>query len=204
MNIPSIYQLKKSFQHLLRPLNQHLVHLGISANQVTLFAFFLSAFWGGALYLQPTSSFVLLGVPFVLLIRMALNAIDGMLAREHNMQSNLGTFLNELGDVLSDTALYLPFALHPLVPSSSLIFILFGAYLTEITGLIAPMIGVSRRYEGPFGKSDRAVAFALLAVLLSQAPTLSTWLIPYLLYLMLFLTLLTTLNRVRSALREAS
>jgi CDP-diacylglycerol--glycerol-3-phosphate 3-phosphatidyltransferase len=35
---------------------------------------------------------------------MALNAIDGMLAREHDMQSPLGAMLNELGDVLSDVA----------------------------------------------------------------------------------------------------
>jgi len=43
---------------------------------------------------------------------MALNAIDGMLAREHHMQSKLGAILNELGDVVSDTVLI--FLLHSL------------------------------------------------------------------------------------------
>ena len=52
-------------------------------------------------------------LPPVLLARMALNAVDGMLAREHAMQSALGAILNELGDVLSDTALYLPLAAAP-------------------------------------------------------------------------------------------
>ena len=42
---------------------------------------------------------------------MALNAIDGMLAREYGQKSRLGAYLNELGDVVSDAALYAPFAL---------------------------------------------------------------------------------------------
>lgn len=42
-------------------------------------------------------------------IRMALNALDGMLARECNQQTRLGAILNETGDVISDIALYLPF-----------------------------------------------------------------------------------------------
>ena len=41
---------------------------------------------------------------------MALNAIDGMLAREFNQKSRLGGYLNEITDVVSDAALYLPFA----------------------------------------------------------------------------------------------
>ena len=37
----------------------------------------------------------------VLFLRMALNAIDGMLAREFNQKTNLGAYLNELTDVIS-------------------------------------------------------------------------------------------------------
>jgi phosphatidylglycerophosphate synthase len=39
---------------------------------------------------------------------MALNALDGMLARECNQQTRLGAILNETGDVISDIALYFP------------------------------------------------------------------------------------------------
>ena len=49
----------------------------------------------------------LLGLPIVLALRMALNAADGMLAREHGQASPLGFYLNELGDIISDAALYL-------------------------------------------------------------------------------------------------
>ena len=54
---------------------------------------------------------VFLLIPVWLLVRMALNAIDGMLAREFGQKSGLGAYLNEIGDVVSDAALYAPFAL---------------------------------------------------------------------------------------------
>ena len=49
---------------------------------------------------------------------MAFNAIDGMLAREFGQKSRLGAYLNELTDVVSDAALYLPFAWLPPFPGS--------------------------------------------------------------------------------------
>ena len=105
----SVYQLKPAFQGLLRPLVSWLAAHGISANQITLAALLLSCVQGLAMVLW--SGWPLLLLPLVLLLRMGLNAIDGMLAREHAMKTPLGAFLNELGDVLSDTALYLPLAL---------------------------------------------------------------------------------------------
>jgi CDP-diacylglycerol--glycerol-3-phosphate 3-phosphatidyltransferase len=97
---------------------------------------------------------------------MALNAIDGMLAREHNMQSDLGGILNELGDVISDTALYLPFAFVPGISPLFLVTVVLLSVLSEMVGVVAVQIGASRRYDGPMGKSDRAFAFGLLALLL--------------------------------------
>jgi hypothetical protein len=41
---------------------------------------------------------------------MAFHAIDGMLAREHQMANTTGAILNEALDLLSEAALTLPFA----------------------------------------------------------------------------------------------
>jgi CDP-diacylglycerol--glycerol-3-phosphate 3-phosphatidyltransferase len=49
-------------------------------------------------------------IPLWMFLRMAFNAIDGLLAREFGQKSRLGAYLNELTDVISDAALYLPFA----------------------------------------------------------------------------------------------
>ena len=84
----SVYALKPKFQALLRPLVQRLAQRGISANQVTLLACGLSILIGLLISLCLSSDWLwgLLLLPIFLFVRMAMNAIDGMLAREHAQQ----------------------------------------------------------------------------------------------------------------------
>ncbi|WP_275099380.1 CDP-alcohol phosphatidyltransferase family protein [Sedimenticola hydrogenitrophicus] len=197
--MPSIYDLKPAFQGLLRPLCARLAAGGITPNQITLAALLLSLANGTALALYATEAWPLLLLPAVLLVRMALNALDGMLAREHGMQSRLGAVLNELGDVLADAALYLPLALVPGVPATLVVLLVFLAILTEFAGIQAIQIGAERRYDGPFGKSDRALLFGAIGLLLGLGFSPGPWLM-LLLALAAVLALLTVLNRVRHAL----
>lgn len=196
----SIYDIKPAFQNLLRPLCQTLAKQGITANQVTIAALLLSLIAGGALAFSAQTG-VFLIIPLVLFVRMALNAIDGMLAREHNMKTPLGAILNELCDVISDVALYLPFALLPQVSLWLVIVLVIIAIFTEMTGIIAVQIGASRRYEGPMGKSDRAFVFGLLALLLGLGVSIGQWL-NLIFALMLILSIYTVFNRARHALME--
>ena len=105
----SIYDLKPRFQSLLRPATNYLAARKITANQVTLSTLLLSIVVGVLILMFQDYHWPLLLVPVVMVVRMALNAIDGMLAREHDMKTPFGAVLNELGDVISDAALYLPF-----------------------------------------------------------------------------------------------
>src|SRR4051812_38661529 len=97
----SIYELKPRFQALLRPLTASLFRAGVTANQVTIAACVVSVVIGAALVLYPAPALFAL-VPAWLFLRMAFNAIDGMLAREFRQASPLGAYLNELTDVISD------------------------------------------------------------------------------------------------------
>lgn len=200
--MPSIYELKSRFQTFLRPCNAKLVKYGVTANQVTVFALFLSFAAGACIAYAPDSNIPLLAVPVVMFVRMALNAIDGMLAREHNMKSNLGAILNELGDVISDAVLYLPFALIPSVNPVVIVLIVVLSVISEMTGVIGVQIGASRRYDGPMGKSDRAFTFGLIALLLGLDIKIEKWLSCYLV-VTAFLLVLTIINRARAALKEA-
>jgi CDP-diacylglycerol--glycerol-3-phosphate 3-phosphatidyltransferase len=72
----------------------------------------------------------------------------------------------------------------------------------EAAGVAARTIGASRRYDGPLGKSDRALAFSILAVAaFFQVLAPALWM-PLVLAALLLLALLTILNRVRAALAE--
>ena len=196
----SIYQLKPAFQGLLRPLVRSLAGAGISANQVTLAAVVL-AFAVSAALLLCGGRTVLLLLPFALFLRMALNAIDGMLAREHGQMSKLGAVLNELGDVLADAAMYLPLALRPEFPPVAVVLLVLFAVIVEMTGVIGVQVGASRRYDGPFGKSDRAFAFGALGLALGLGAPAGIWL-DALLWLLVALSAITIVNRARCALAE--
>jgi len=200
--LATIYDLKPAFQGLLRRPANALARAGVTANQVTLAALLMSAAAGLLLLAFPTDRRVLALVPVVLFLRMALNAIDGMLAREHGMKSKLGAVLNELGDVVSDAFLYLPFAFVPDVPAGWVVLVVLVGILGEMTGVVAVQVGASRRYDGPFGKSDRAFLFGLLALLLAIGVEPGAW-IGVLLAAACALGVLTVVNRARAALREA-
>jgi CDP-diacylglycerol--glycerol-3-phosphate 3-phosphatidyltransferase len=197
----SIYDLKPKFQALLRPIVGRLAAAKVTANQVTIAAAALSGLTGALLLRYPTSRWALFAVPAVLFLRMALNAIDGMLAREHNQKSRLGAVLNELGDVLADAALYLPFAAVPGLPAPIIVMIVVLAIVGEMAGVVAIQIGAERRYDGPMGKSDRAFAFGLLALLLGFGIAPGVW-SAALLTLVALLAMLTILNRSRRALAK--
>lgn len=198
----SVYDLKPRFQALLRPLVSLLVSRGVTANQVTVGATLASIATGLALWGLAGSRLSLLLLPLVLFLRMALNAIDGMIAREHNQQSRLGAILNEAGDVVSDAALYLalvpalaPFGAH----GWPIVLFVIAAILTEFVGVAAQAIGGGRRYDGPMGKSDRAAAIGLIAFLVAVGVPSGNW-IDVAVLLLTALAIWTSFNRARRAL----
>jgi CDP-diacylglycerol--glycerol-3-phosphate 3-phosphatidyltransferase len=199
----SIYDLKPKFQALLRPLTRRLAHWGVTANMVTIAAALLSLAAGAAVACWPDQDWPLLLLPGILFVRMALNAIDGMLAREHDMKTRLGAALNELGDVVSDAALYLPLALVRGVRPALLVVLVVLAVIGEMTGVVAVQIGSSRRYDGPLGKSDRAFALGALALLLGCGVPRGPW-VDIVLGVLIALAALTVVQRARRALKEGN
>jgi CDP-diacylglycerol--glycerol-3-phosphate 3-phosphatidyltransferase len=199
--MPSVYDLKPAFQGLLRPVCRALARAGVTANQVTVAAVLLSAAAGGLIVWQPAARWPLLLLPAVLLLRMALNALDGMLAREHGMKSALGGFLNELGDVVSDAVLYLPLGLLPGVEPWLVVAVVMLAALTEMTGVVAVQIGASRRYDGPMGKSDRALVLSAAGLALGLGAPAARFM-NVLLWLLAALLAATVVRRARGALAE--
>ncbi len=197
----TIYDLKPAFQNALRPTCRALARAGVTANQVTVSAAIFSLLIGGLIALFPAERWPFFLVPLWLFVRMALNAIDGMLAREHGMQSALGGVLNELGDVVSDAGLYLPFALVPGLSAPLIVTIVVLAVTSEMTGVVGVQIGASRRYDGPMGKSDRAFVFGLLALLVGLGLEPGLW-ATLGLSVVVVLLFLTIVNRARRALRE--
>ena len=197
----SIYELKPKFQNLLRPLVRRLYGAGVTANQVTLAACVLSILLGALLikFADVYTLFFLL--PVWMFLRMALNAIDGMLAREFNQKTTLGGYLNEATDVISDAALYLPFAFVAPFGWGIIALVIFLAFMSEFLGVLGQLHGSGRRYDGPMGKSDRAFVFGLIGTIYAVFGQLPSW-FSWALYAVALLLVLTCINRVRMGLKS--
>ncbi|QHA84674.1 CDP-alcohol phosphatidyltransferase family protein [Pseudomonas mediterranea] len=197
----SIYQLKPAFQNLLRPTVQRLYNKGVTANQVTLLAGIISVLVGAVIAWSASHPWVFVLVPVWMFLRMALNAVDGMLAREFGQQSHLGAYLNELCDIIADAALILPFAL---IPDASLLLVLLVTLLalfSEYAGVLGAMVGASRRYDGPMGKSDRAFVCGVLATGIALGWFGALW-VDAVMAAVAALLVYTLVNRVRHGLDQ--
>jgi len=195
----SVYQIKPKFQQLLKPLLDAMYRAGFTANGITWMAIILSVGTGIFCWCYPGKTALLI-MPLALLIRMALNALDGMMARLYNMQSTAGEVLNELGDVVSDVFIFAPtgvlFGVNPIL----LIAFLLLSMVNEYAGILGKAVSGERRYEGPMGKSDRALVVGVFSLIACFTDAL----LPYSNYLfgaVLFLLCLSTGVRIRNMLK---
>lgn len=178
-----------------------LARIGVTANEVTVVTCIASVLLGSWLCFQKPKW--MLALPVFFFARMAMNAVDGMLAREFGQKSRLGTYLNELCDVVADVFLYLPFAFLPGFRPFWMGVVILLAGISEMTGVVAVMAGASRRYDGPMGKSDRAFVFGALALWAGLGLSVSPFVAALFSLAVGSLLVITILNRVRNGLAEA-
>lgn len=198
----SVYKLKPKFQQLLTPILLFLNKKKITANQITISSILLSVIIGVLFWNADVSNWFYLSLPIGLLIRMALNALDGMMARKFNQTSKLGEVLNEVGDIVSDVIIFFP--LIKFQPESLYLIIVFIALsiINEFAGLLGKVVGKERRYEGPVGKSDRALILGIYGLIIFFGVDISGY-SQYIFALIIVFLMISTYTRLKKSLNEA-
>ena len=198
----SVYKLKPKFQQLLHPLLVWLHRRGVTANEITVVAIVFS-FGIGVLFWEASAvPLFFLALPIGLLVRMILNALDGMMAREFGQTSRLGEVLNEVGDVVSDVFIFFPLLkYHPESLYWVVAFIVLSV-LNEFAGVIGKVLGGQRRYEGPMGKSDRALLMGIYGLLAYFGVGIQTY-SQVVFAIVIALLLLSTFTRLKKGLYAA-
>lgn len=197
----SIYEIKPKFQQLLLPIVDWMRKIGMTPNQVTILALVLSIVTGIILSIFHENKWIYILMPIVMFVRMALNAIDGVMAKKYQMKSHLGFLLNELGDVISDLFLFIPFVFIAEDYGIGIMLFISLSIISEMAGVTVRVIGSSRRYDGPMGKSDRAFIVGFISFLIFVHLNI----IPYLhfvFYVCSILMLINIYNRITNGLKE--
>ena len=194
----SIYKLKTKFQNLLMPICEKLVKLEVSPNQITVTTVLLNIVFAGLIYKFNDYKLIYLTVPVFLFLRMALNALDGMIANKFNQKTKMGVFYNEAGDIVSDTVFFYVFLRVIGINEVYNLLFVFLSILSEYVGVTAMMVDNKRHYEGPMGKSDRAFLISLLAIVYYF---IGNKYFDYVLILAIVLLVFTIFNRVYSSVK---
>jgi CDP-diacylglycerol--glycerol-3-phosphate 3-phosphatidyltransferase len=197
-----LYALKPTFQRSLAGVEGWLVARRVHPDVLTAAALGLSLIGGILLYAASAAPWLLLLVPVLALGRLALNALDGLVARRTGQARPWGEVLNELGDRLADVALLGGLALAPAsdgrLGAVALVIVLLTSYL----GLLGKAAGAAREYGGVMGKADRMLLLALAAPLAAVAGR-PDWLNAYLAVVLAgaLVTLLQRGRRIHARLR---
>ena len=197
----SVYKLKPKFQKLLQPILFLLRKIGVSPNQITIFTVFFSIALGFFLFFGIENKVWFLFVSLGLLLRMALNALDGMMAKQFNLQSKKGEILNELGDIISDVAIFFPFIYFDSLKTEYIIIFIVLSIINEFCGILSKSIYGIRRYDGPMGKSDRALLVGLICIALYFTDSILLYL-DYIFLLGSFLMLISSYLRLTKSKRN--
>lgn len=198
----SIYKLKPKFQQILNPILLFLHKYKVTANQITIGSILLSVLIALLFWNADTNTWYFLSLPIGLLLRMAFNALDGMMARKFNQVSKLGEVLNEVGDIVSDVVIFFP--LLKFQPESLYIVITFIllSVINEFSGLLGKAIGTDRRYDGPMGKSDRAFLLGVYGLMQFFGVDISDY-SNFIFGAIILLLVLSTFTRLKKALNGA-
>jgi CDP-diacylglycerol---glycerol-3-phosphate 3-phosphatidyltransferase len=195
----SVYNIKPKFQNILKPVLQFLHRLNITANQITISSILLSVCIGILFWFSDTNKLFFLALPIGLFIRMALNALDGMMARTYNQQTKLGEVLNEIGDVISDVLIFFPLIKFEAHQIYLVVAFLCLGIINEFSGFMGRVVSGTRRYDGPMGKSDRALVIGLYGIVSYIGFDLSGFSV-YIFATINLLLLLSTFTRLKKAL----
>ncbi|MGH9156912.1 MAG: CDP-alcohol phosphatidyltransferase family protein [Acidimicrobiales bacterium] len=156
-----IYRVKPWFRGRLRGLARELGRRGASPDQVTSAGLAASVAGGLALASGRVTRRAYLLVPVLAFVRIAANALDGLVAEETGTGRPAGELYNETADRLGDIAFFAGAATVPGVPAALAFGALAAAELASFVGITAKAAGGRRRFDGPMGKPDRMVALGV-------------------------------------------
>jgi phosphatidylglycerophosphate synthase len=165
MTPQGLYRLKPLSQRLVAPIAAWLVRRRADPDLVTLSAVPVAIVGGICFAASPQAPWLLLLVPVLAALRLGLNLLDGMVARESGRAHAMGEVWNELGDRVADAAFigglaWVP-AVGPFLAAGAVITALLASYV----GITSRAAGARRQYGGVMSKPGRMATLAVASPL---------------------------------------
>jgi CDP-diacylglycerol--glycerol-3-phosphate 3-phosphatidyltransferase len=155
----TLYRVKPGFVAMLDPVRDRLVGAGVRADAVTLWAIPVQVAMATTIAVGALHSGVWIAVAPLAFVLLAVNALDGSLARASGTSTVRGAVLNELVDRFGDLALVgAVFVVAPMWIAVAALAAVAGG---ELVAAIGWAVTGERTFAGPMGKPDRVVTIAV-------------------------------------------
>jgi len=157
------------FREIFKPIANKIGKIGITPNIISGLSFLLALISGILFFfgylLQPALMLALSGLA---------DSIDGIVARELDVSSKPGDFIDHTLDRFSDTSILLGIIYSGNVSVIWGILALIGVLITGYIGSQSEAVGMERVYKGIFGRADiMAILFFFSVLSFFMAPTMS-------------------------------
>ena len=190
-----IYSTKSMWQKVLKPIVDISVRNHVHPDVFTYTAVVISIGGAISLYLAGSNqAWLWLFIPSVLL-RLTLNLLDGLVARELQMADTFGELKNEFGDRIADVAIFLGLAFGGYVDVRLVLVSLSLILCVSYLGILGKAMTGERVYGGIFGKGDRMISLAIFTLYSAISGNLSSF--NWYLALASLAALTTVIQRVR-------
>ena len=141
--------------------------VGLSPNGVSVIAFAVAVLAGGAFYAASSLAYVVGAV--CVFLNGWLDLVDGALAREQEVASDAGDFLDHVLDRYADIVIIAGLAAG--VGRYGLGFAaVTGVVMTSYLGTQIQAVGLGRAYGGLVGRADRLALVGLATVVVAVVP----------------------------------
>jgi CDP-diacylglycerol--glycerol-3-phosphate 3-phosphatidyltransferase len=156
------YSVKPRFRHALRGAEAVLVSRGVSADAITAAGLACALGAGGALAAARFDPVVIILAAPLALLRLACNALDGMVAADTHTARPLGQVFNEFSDRAGDSVIVLAVGLASGSMSAAAVTLALVSMVSYL-GTVAAAAGGARQYLGVMGKADRMLLLSVAA-----------------------------------------
>ena len=141
--------------------------LGLTPNGVSVIAFGVAVVAGGAFYMASSAAYVVGAI--CVFLNGWLDLVDGALAREQEVASDAGDFLDHVLDRYADIVIIAGLAAG--VDRYGLGFAaVTGVVMTSYLGTQIQAVGLGRAYGGLVGRADRLALVGIVAVVAAVVP----------------------------------
>ncbi len=163
-----IYDIKPWFRQQLQPLIKLLWN--VHPDVLTWMAVVLSIVAGVLLYMSFWTPWLAFVVIPLLFLRLALNALDGLLAQQTGKARVAGEVLNEMTDRVADVAIFLGLTMCPLTDKFIGFVSIICIVMVSYTGILGKAVGAERVYSGVLGKADRMIYLMVVCLVYGLYP----------------------------------